>query len=181
HLSQGGSVGGICGGYQMLGQTVSDPYGVESGGAEVGLGLLPVTTVLEPRKTTRRVRARLLPGPWGEGSDEWDAYEIHMGRTQGGEGLVRLFSVRGGEDQPTDETGGLIASNGRAWGTYLHGCLDSPLVRQRLLTWLRAQSVPPAPASSLDYRDLREAAYDDLARALRDSLNLPAIRALIRL
>lgn len=181
HLSRGGSVGGICGGYQMLGRSVRDPHGVESGGEEAGLGLLPVTTVLEPWKTTRRVRARLLPGPWGEGSGEWEAYEIHMGRTAGGEGLTRLFSIRRGGDEASDESGGVIARDGRAWGTYLHGCLDSPEVRQRLLAWLRARAVSSAPVSSVDYRDLRESAYEALAEALRSSLNLPAIRALIRL
>src|SRR3990167_6407996 len=48
HLKRGGAVGGICGGFQMLGRSVADPHGVESGGEEGGLGLLPVTTALEP-------------------------------------------------------------------------------------------------------------------------------------
>lgn len=180
HLGRGGAMGGICGGFQMLGRSVADPHGVESGGEESGLGLLPVTTVLEPVKTTRRVRARLLPGPWGEAPGEWEAYEIHMGRTGGEEALRPLFAVRreGGAAEATD---GVITAEGRVWGTYLHGCFDSPQVRDTLGTWLRRFSPARGAAPSIDYRAWRETAYDALAAALRWSLNLPAIRSLIGL
>ena len=181
HLAQGGAVAGICGGYQMLGRSVADPLGVESGGEEPGLGLLPVSTVLEPDKITRRVSACLLPGPWGEGSGEWEAYEIHMGRTASEGELAPLFSVCHRGSQPAKSADGLITPDGRVWGTYLHGCLDAPTVRSRLLAWLRKRALTPPVAPSADYRTLREAAYDALAEALRRSLNLPAIRALIGL
>jgi adenosylcobyric acid synthase len=181
HLERGGAVAGICGGYQMLGRSVADPHGLESGGEEPGLGLLPVTTVLEPEKITRRVSACLLPGPWGEGSGEWEAYEIHMGRTVKAGDLAPLFSIRRRGSEPADDSDGLVSPDGRVWGTYLHGCLDAPAVRARLLGWLRTLSLAPLQAVSADYRALREAAYDSLAGALRGSLNLPAIRALIGL
>ena len=179
HLERGGAVGGICGGYQMLGRVVADPHGVESGGEESGLGLLPVATVLEREKITRRVSARLLPGPWGSESDEWDAYEIHMGRTVAAGGLVPLFSIRRGGAEPCEETDGLITPDGRVWGTYLHGCLDAPVVRDRLLAWLERLAPRPLALPSADYRTLREGAYDSLADALRRALDLPAIRNLI--
>lgn len=181
HLEQGGAVSGICGGYQMLGRAVVDPHGIESGGSEPGLGLLPVTTILEPEKITRRVSARLIPGPWGEESGEWEAYEIHTGRTVREGELAPLFLICRRGNEPVDETDGLITPDGRVWGTYLHGCLDSPTVRSRLLAWLGKQALTPSVASSTDYRTHREAAYDALAEALRRSLNLPAIRALIGL
>jgi len=181
HLERGGAVGGVCGGLQMLGRSVADPHGVESGGEEPGLGLLPVTTVLERAKITRRVRARLLPGPWGAASGEWEAYEIHMGRTVGGGGLVPLFAVRLEGNGWAEATEGLITPDGRVWGTYLHGCFDAPEVRDSLLRWLRRLSVTRVAAPSRDYRTVREAAYDSLAAALRRSLNLPAIRRMIGL
>ena len=179
HLKRGGAVGGICGGFQMLGRSVADPHGVESGGEEGGLGLLPVTTVLEPAKITRRVVARLLPGPWGDGGREWEAYEIHMGRTVGGDALTPLFAIRREGSGAAAETDGLISRDGRVWGTYLHGCFDAPSVRERLLTWLGRLGPSPPPATSPDYRQVREAGYDSLARALRASLDLAAIRGLI--
>ncbi len=181
HLGRGGAVGGICAGFQMLGRSVADPYGVESGGEEPGLGLLPVTTVLEPAKTTRRVRARLLSGPWGEATGEWEAYEIHMGLTAGGDQLKPLFAVRTEEGGAPEATDGLITADGKIWGTYLHGCLDAPGVRRALLKWLGRLTLTALPLPSSDYRSLRESAYDTLATALRGSLNLPAIRSLIGL
>jgi len=157
---------------------VADPHGVESGGEEPGLGLLPITTLLEPEKITRRVLARLLPGPWGQGSGEWEAYEIHMGRTLSAGDLTPLFSIsRRGKD-PADDSDGVISLDGRVWGTYLHGCLDAAPVRDCLLSWLQKLSLAPPDASPADYRTLREAAYDSLAGALRGSLNVSAIRAL---
>jgi len=179
HLERGGAVGGICGGYQMLGRSVSDPYGVESGGEEPGLGLLPVTTILEREKVTRRVTARLLPGPWGDGSGEWEAYEIHTGRTVREGNLAPLFSICRRGSEPAEDTDGVITPDGRVWGTYLHGSLDAPAVRQRLLTWLGGLALPSVALPSADYRSFREAAYNALADTLRHSLNLPVIRSLI--
>src|SRR5262249_33712207 len=62
HLADGGRLGGICGGFQMLGLSVDDPDGLEGGGRVAGLGCLPAVTVLERGKVTRRVRARLVRG-----------------------------------------------------------------------------------------------------------------------
>jgi len=186
HLERGGAVGGICGGYQMLGRSVADPHGVESGGEEPGLGLLPVTTVLEREKITRRVWARLLPGPWREGGTEergadaeWEAYEIHMGRTLPAGHLTPLFAIRREGRDPVEDIDGSITPDGKIWGTYLHGCLDAPAVRDRLLTWLGGLAVDLLASPSPDYRTLREEAYNSLSNALCRSLDLATIRALI--
>ncbi len=192
HLERGGAVGGICGGYQMLGRSVADPHGVESGGEEPGLGLLPVTTILEREKITRRVWARLLPGPWEDGpvdreggaeeggvDHEWEAYEIHMGRTLPASPLTPLFAIRRGGNGPVEDVDGSITPDGRVWGTYLHGSLDAPGVRDRLLTWLGRLALGPLASPTPDYRTVREEAYNSLAEALRRSLDLAAIRALI--
>ncbi len=176
HVEAGGAVGGICGGYQMLGRCVADPYGLESGGEEPGLGLLPVRTILELPKVLRRVRARLLPGPWGEGSGEWEAYELHAGRTVAEDASMPLFAVR--RDGGMEETEGLMSPDGRVWGTYLHGSLDTPTVRDRLLAFLEVLTPPGIPATAVDYRTAREGAYDALAGTLRASLDLPVLRAL---
>ena len=181
HVARGGSIGGICGGFQMLGRSVADPQGIESGGTEPGLDLLPVTTTLEPPKITRRVRARLLPGPWGKSTGEWEAYEIRMGRTVTTGTLAPLFAVRRDGAGAVEETDGQVTADGRVWGTYLHGCFDPGEVRDTLLAWLSGLSPHRAAAPSGDYRALRETAYDSLAATLRRTLNLPAVRTLIGL
>lgn len=159
HRARGGLVLGICGGYQMLGRAVADPHGVESGGEESGLGLLPVRTMLGRDKITRRVRARWRPdGPGFEG------YEIHVGET-----------VAEGHDRPLLEVDGrregCASDDGRVWGTHLHGLFESGPARRHVLDWAQgAPTLPSAPAPA-DHRVRREAAYDRLADALDTALD----------
>ena len=168
HHTRGGRVLGICGGFQMLGRLVADPHGVESGGREAGLGLLPVTTTLARRKVTRRVRARWLPdGP------DLDAYEIHVGETvtDGRAPAAPLLEVEGRVE-------GCVSPDGRVWGTYLHGLFESGTSRRRVLDW--AHDAPPAgPIPRSDHRVRREAAYDRLADTLAARLDPRVLRELI--
>ncbi|HEV8439844.1 MAG TPA: cobyric acid synthase [Methylomirabilota bacterium] len=167
HLARGGAVLGICGGYQMLGHSVEDPGAVESGGAERGLGLLPVRTVLESQKTTRRVVAAWLPDGPG-----FDAYEIHVGRTEREAPANPFFTVEGAPE-------GCVSVDGRIRGTYLHGLLDSAAARRCLLDWARATRAEPGDAPARDARNLREAAYDRLADTLEAVVELAVIDELI--
>src|SRR5437870_1810815 len=168
HVRRGGALLGICGGYQMLGRMVEDPHGVESGGAEAGLALLPLRTTLEPAKVTQRVKARLLPdGP------DFEAYEIHAGTTRV-EGDLAPFCVRG--DGASE---GAVSADGRVRGTYLHGLLEEGLVRRRVLEWAGAR--PAAATAARDHRALREAGYDRLAHTLREALDIGAVYRLLGL
>ena len=93
HAAKGGIVFGICGGYQMLGQSISDPTGAEQKGTVRGMGLLPVTTVFEQEKRRTRVSGRFakVGGALAEMSGVcYEGYEIHMGRTVCPRGLFRL-------------------------------------------------------------------------------------------
>lgn len=116
---------GVCGGYQMLGQTLKDPLGLECQGEVKGMGLLPVQTVFEERKVTTRVKARGLVAPFlGAGID---AYEIHMGhhRLAGGRRhLQRCKTCKTGQTH----LDGCVCPN--VWGTYLHGLFDSAAMRK---------------------------------------------------
>ena len=89
---------GICGGYQMLGQRITDPNGIESKRGEIaGLDLLPVETIFEREKATYQVKARLLRGPgWLHpiAGCSLQGYEIHMGRTVGNEPWLEIFGAR---------------------------------------------------------------------------------------
>lgn len=164
HVAAGRAVLGICGGYQMLGERVEDPDHVESGGAAPGLGLLPVTTRLEPRKTTRRVRAR-----WQPDGPAFDGYEIHAGATVARPTAHVLAEVDG---RPV----GVAAPAGRVWGLYVHGLFESSVSRRHVLTWAGA---PAARADAGDHRVLRERAYERLADALEASVGSTVFRRLL--
>jgi adenosylcobyric acid synthase len=169
HVAGGGRLGGICGGFQMLGRSVEDPSGLEAGGLAEGLGLLAVATVLAPAKVTRRVRARLA------GSEAtFDAYEIHLGRTRGEGALAPFARVDDGDGARPD---GAVSDDGRVWGSYLHGLFDTPAVRARLLAGLVA--APPGPPG--DYRAVREREYARLAAHLRGHVDWTALLRLLGL
>ena len=158
---------GICGGYQMLGRTLSDPEGTEGGvpGAVVrGLGLLPVDTVFCAQKTRTRVEARALAGPFA--GARLEGYEIHMGQTQvDGEPFCRL------EDGRAE---GCAA--GHVYGTYLHGLFDTGEATARLADLLcKTKGIDPAGAAPLSHRAFQEREFDRLAEAVRAALDMDAI------
>jgi adenosylcobyric acid synthase len=168
---------GICGGYQMLGTRLEDPHGVEGGGEAEGLGLLPAITTFAPRKTTVRVRARVVgDGPLAAAAGAAVAgYEIHAGvtRTHGGRAAVTIVE-RG--DAACDAADGLVA--GSVIGTYVHGLLTSaPLRRALLAAAARRRGVEPdarwGSAAEVDR-------YDRLADLVGAALDLEAIGRLAR-
>lgn len=167
HRRRGGLVLGICGGYQMLGRAVADPHRLESGGAETGLGLLPVATTLAPGKVTRRVRARWLPdGP------DFEGYEIHVGVTTADGPPRPLLEVEGRAE-------GCVSADGRVWGTYVHALFEPGAGRRRVLDWARGGAVAREPGHPWpDHRTLREHAYDRVADALAACLDPRVLREL---
>ena len=171
-------VAGICGGYQMLGRTISDPDRVESAEGQVeGLGLLPVDTVFEAVKATYQVRARIETdrGFFAEiEGQEIAGYEIHMGHSRGGKPAFRL-SARGG--QPVDAPDGAVDERGRVFGTYLHGLFDNPNLRR---AWLRSLGWDAA-FSDLNMTEVREREYDRLAQQVRESLDMARLYQIVNL
>lgn len=132
---------GICGGYQMLGETIRD------GSREVpGLGLLPVSTRFEAEKRTVQVCGVTLDGPWGIPSGlPVKGYEIHMGVSQvyGGKPLF-LLGEEGGEAVPE----GCASASGLVAGTYLHGCFDDDRYRGRWVAEMRRLAGLPHRATT---------------------------------
>ena len=125
----GAAIVGVCGGYQMLGESIADPLGVESDRGEApGLGLLPVRTVMQGEKTVRPVEAVTRSGA------RFPAYEIHMGETQRPAGAVPFATMTDGAPEGV--------RCGRVAGTYLHGALENAAVLSELL----GREIPePAP------------------------------------
>jgi len=136
-----GAIVGICGGYQLLGERISDPLAVEGdGGEDAGLGLLPVETVFAAEKQTTQTEAHALV-TWA-GAGPLRGYEIHMGRSRrlgAAQPLLRL--VRRGHE-PIAEDDGCLSPDGRVWGCYLHGLFANDEFRRGWLRQLGWQ--PPA-------------------------------------
>ena len=172
----GTPVMGICGGFQMLGDRILDPEGVESKQPEVsGLGLLPVTTLFQQEKATHQVTAKVVAGR-GLLADcagtEFTAYEIHMGRTRG-EMPPNIFQITRRSGQASDDGDGVMDSDGRILGTYMHGLFRSRGLRRgilaRLASW-KGTSLPPG-ASDVD----ADAEYDKLADFVRRHLDMAMV------
>jgi cobyric acid synthase CobQ len=155
---------GLCGGLQILGTEIADPFGIESapGRSHPGLGLLAVRTELAREKTLRRVSARHL-----DSGCEVYGYEIHHGLT-GGVDPVPL--IRRGDGEAI----GFGADGGRLWGTYLHGVFDADGFRRWFIDRLRVRrGLAPLGRIAAVY-DL-EPAFDRLADAVRRSVKMDEI------
>lgn len=165
---------GICGGYQMMGERILDPEGVESQERETaGLGLLLCTTSFVTGKRTVKVKATVSSseGPFGGAvGEEISAYEIHMGATQ--RSRTALFRLDGGVEE------GCLAGQGAMLGTYLHGLFENRCLRRSLVDWLlERRGLPPAGEQGPELS--RDAEYDRLAEALRSSLDVAALYRII--
>ena len=162
HAAAGKPVIGICGGYQMLGETLSDPDGVEYGGEMAGLGLLPVSTVCAGKKTRTRVNGTLpqLGGIFSSLSGQpYEGYEIHMGVT--------------GAD-------GIVTGRGNVYGTYLHGFFDREEVTKAVAGALfRQKGLDPDAVRAFDIAAYKEEQYDKLAAAVRSALDMEAVYQII--
>jgi adenosylcobyric acid synthase len=165
----GSEVIGICGGFQMLGQSVTDPHGIEGepGSRSSGLGLLDLTTELDKDKTLTRRQGTHLPS----GLPVY-GYEIHHGRSA--TAAPALLSFAGGEFC------GCADRSGRVWGSYLHGIFDADPFRRWLLNRLRQHKGLSALDSAGARYDI-EPALDRLAEVLRQQLDMDRIHQLLRL
>lgn len=185
-LATGGTpLFGICGGYQMLGRAIHDPYATESDrGTVEGLGLLPVETTFATTKRTVRVQGTLLAarGPLGgaEGSDIV-AYEIHMGRSVADFSLSPLVRIQNRSGVMVNELDGLMSSNGLIAGTYLHGLFENDAVRHSLIESLltRNREVRPIAPTATRRNLASDRVYqlDRLADTVRAALDLKPLLA----
>jgi adenosylcobyric acid synthase len=166
---------GICGGFQMLGRTVRDPFRTESHMEVVeGLGILDVETVLHREKVTRQAIARLHSNN-GSNENQFAGYEIHLGETTLGESVRPLFRLqRLGEAGWQDD--GAIGDGGTVMGTYLHGMFDSADGLKWLLShWRRLCGKSETTINVCDPATERELRYDALSDHFRRHMKLDLI------
>ncbi len=177
---KGNMVMGMCGGYQMLGKKISDPCGVESEHREVeGLGLLDIATIFGREKRTCRVTAETVPGSGFNVEKELHGYEIHMGESSGDIGLFRIRRLGADMNGSVPVFDG--SRNGNCWGTYLHGIFDNDLFRRDLLNSLRRKKGLEPLGVSCRYAEIRDEAIDRLAEAVRNNIDMDAVREMLKL
>lgn len=160
--AKGKPIFGICGGYQMLGQSLSDPNGVEHGGDMSGIGLLPHSTVFEDQKVRTATTGTLssVGGIFaGLSGKEYQGYEIHMG-------------VSG--------AGGNIINEGNVYGTYIHGIFDKEeIARTIVASLLAAKGLDFSDVKAFDIEQHKQTQYDILAEGLRKSLDMELLRKIV--
>jgi len=163
HVRRGGSVLGLCGGFQLLGQTIDDPAGSDGEpGTANGLGLLEIGTVMSATKTTRRVR-----GLHCASGTAIDGYEIHLGKSHGRDCKRPMLTIEGRPD-------GATSQDGRIQGTYVHGLFANDAFRQAWLAGFGA-------VSQIAYDARVDQALDALADHLEAHVDVDAILAIARL
>ena len=174
--SRGTLIFGICGGYQMLGETLSDPYGVEEGGSMKGMGLLPIETVFTKEKTRTRVRGTIgtITGPYaGLSGAETEGYEIHMGETVLKEGAKSVLSITDTVTGQQKEDG---AYRDNVFGTYVHGVFDKEECAEALVRLIgEKKGLDVSSLTGVDFAAFKETQYDILANTLRRHLDMKKI------
>jgi adenosylcobyric acid synthase len=148
HLRYGGKVLGICGGYQMLGQTIHDPTGIEGTmGSSNGLGYLPISTTLQIEKQLTLSKGRLILQADVHNNDIEvliSGYQIHVGHTERETGFNAFALLDDGQlgkgqlDDKQLEKGqleGCVSADNQVAGSYLHGMFDSPEALQQIIAW----------------------------------------------
>ena len=162
---------GICGGYQMLGELLEDPDGVEHGGSMRGMGLLHTKTVFSRAKTRTQIQGRVnTVSICGEfAGREVQGYEIHMGRTEKTGDCQETIYL---EDGRLD---GLSNPEGTVFGTYLHGIFDyGDLAAMTVSRLMRRKGIDPKNWH-FDPEEHKRREYDKLADLVRNSLDMKRI------
>ncbi|NJR38404.1 MAG: cobyric acid synthase CobQ [Leptolyngbyaceae cyanobacterium CSU_1_4] len=175
YAAAGGTVLGICGGFQMMGRMLADPEGVEGQeGRYKGLGLVPLKTIITGQKVARQ---RVVTSNYPQAGLPVTGYEIHQGRSH----LMDTESEAGGVAYKPlfdDPNLGAVDVTQSVWGTYLHGIFDNGAWRRAWLNRLRQQrGLKSLPTGISNYREQREAMLDSLADEVKQHLDLAPILA----
>ncbi len=166
HARRGGHVLGICGGYQMLGRAVSDASGMDgTAGTTAGLGLLDVETEMGAEKRVTPVTGMAEPD-----GGIFDAYEIHLGTTEGPDRSRPFARIRQDGSWVSE---GAVSANGRVFGTYLHSLFASGGFRKAFLGRIGGRG------TLFDYKDEVLRALDSLADHLEAHMDLDRMRSLM--
>lgn len=183
---KGGIIIGICGGFQMLGKEIHDPYHVESDLEYCnGLGLIDGKTIFSRDKVTTQVKARINVniGPFeGLQGVEVEGYEIHMGETVIDAEVSPLVLITERLEDEVYIPDGAVSDNGRVFGTYIHGIFDNMVFTRAFLNNIRKnKGWDPLEIETKSYREIKDREYDRLAEIVRESVDMDSIYKIIGL
>jgi len=159
---------GMCGGYQMLGKKIYDPYSIESSYEAIdGMGLLNIETAFGKKKTTCQVEAEFI----GNGAlTKLRGYEIHMGESTGDIGLFKLKRLSSNVEPILDGS-----KNNNCWGTYIHGIFENDLFRRNILNTVRLRKGLSPLNDTCSYSGIKEQALNTLAGIVRENVDMKFI------
>lgn len=178
---------GICGGYQMLGEKLCDPYAVEAGGSMKGMGLLPIKTVFEEKKTRTRVEGtfEIMDGQLNRLSGvKLSGYEIHMGVTtklnDKVKPLCKIREVNANTHEHFNKYKWDGAYLNHIYGSYVHGIFDKAEVTKKLILSLGEKlGLKEENIKSIEFSEYKEMQYEKLADYLRENMNMKSIYKII--
>ncbi|MGM0378109.1 MAG: cobyric acid synthase [Bacillota bacterium] len=182
----GSKIFGICGGYQMLGNSLEDPSGVESSVKKVnGIGLLDIDTVFEKEKTTTQIKGEILPN-FEESLKEINynnikGYEIHMGKSVLNENSKPFLEITEKLNEKISQLDGATNLEETVFGTYIHGIFDSTKFTRNFINSIRQdKGLEKYDKKDIDsFDEFKEKEYDKLADILRNSLDIEKIKGII--
>ncbi|MGB9779791.1 cobyric acid synthase [Caldanaerobacter sp.] len=171
---------GICGGFQMLGKVIKDPYHVEGEIEEIeGLGLLDVETVIEKEKITSDTMALIkedLPDILSPLRGlSVTGYEIHMGKSRILGENKHFSDIILRNKEKVKELDGAVSEDGKVFGTYLHGIFENRAFAKEFINIVRKEKGLLPIDEISDYREFREKQFDYLAEVVRNSLDIKKI------
>ncbi len=174
--AEGTIIFGVCGGYQMLGEKLSDPDGIEAGGEIKGMGLLPIETTFRDSKIRTRVSG-VFPEVTGPLSSltgtKLEGYEIHMGESKLLKGAHSLTEITD-HVKDTIKKDGAYANN--VYGSYVHGIFDKEEVAKNVVKAIgERKGIDVSQMKGIDFSEFKETQYDKLADGLRKHLDMKKI------
>lgn len=180
---------GICGGYQILGKKIYDPYSVESNYTEIdGIGLLNIETNFKKTKITSQVEAKITNNSWLLANDGKNyklstminnplkGYEIHMGVSIGDIGLFEIKRLTNSNSPILD---GSLSNN--CWGTYLHGIFENDEFRREIINSVRRNKNLPPLDLTARYSEIKDKAIESLAYTIQKNIDIDFIKRMVKL
>jgi len=180
---KGKRIVGICGGYQILGNKLSDPLHTESAINDIhGIGLLDVDTVFEAEKTTTQVKGQihsdLIEKVYKK---DIAGYEIHMGISTLGEKAKPFVEITTRLDEAVSIMDGAISDNGKVFGSYIHGIFDDIDFTRAFLNEIRKEKgLDSIDSQVLSFDEFKETEYNKLADVVRKNVDIDKIYDIVK-
>lgn len=176
HANKNKPIFGICGGYQMLGEELADPYNVECGGSIKGIGLLPIKTIFEKEKVKTNAEGTItnIEGIFSRLKDEKiKGYEIHMGSSCYLDERIKPLTKINGKNEG--------ASKENIYGSYVHGIFDMDSINQKIIECLcERKGISIQNIEKINYEEYKQQQYDLLADELRKNLDMKMIYKILK-